>query len=259
MKRLRNKPRLGIEGLIFTFMPIPFVVGIIGLFSGNEKDFWGFVFMILIGLILFFVCLDWNRPTTSKEITKDLKFTYFVLDEITEVCFCLQEINYNSTEKEANTAKDRIFYWRDITDVVFDEYETSLIVYLQEKEQLVFPADYHGWYALIRQVPLSTYSSFDEKIVEKIYKKLESCKICGAIAVTHGTCQNCYNDSYKPAWAEEGFREIDYIKEEQLSYFATDEEGEAIDFSLEPFDQATGWELLVREEEILEYSSEFFW
>lgn len=258
MKRLRNKPRRGIEALIFTFMPIPFVVGIIGLFSGNEKDFWGFVFMILIGLILFFVCFHWNKPSSAETI-KDLKFTYFVLDEITEVCFCLREINYNSTEKEAYTTKDRIIYWREIADIAFDGYETSLIISLKDKEQLVFPADYDGWYALIRQVPLSTYANFDEKIVEKIYGKLESCKICGAIAVTHGTCQNCYNDRYRSIWAEEGIREIDYIKEEQLSYFATDEEGEAIDFSLEFFDRAIDWELLVPEEEILEYSAEFFW
>lgn len=268
MKALLKKLKSAIKELLFILIPIPFVLGIIGLFScffsGNENGLEGFVALFSIGLGLLFLNLYWNRRSSFAEPltrgSRDLKFTYFVIEEITKESFCLQQNNYDTRKEDAYTAQDRIIYWRNIEDIVFNETETELTLYLKDQTKLIFPCDYNGWYALIAQVPASNYPSFDERAVERIYKKFQACKICAAVAVVNKECQHCYNNVWEKAWeVEEGRLEADYIREEQLSHFATDEEGEAIDFSLGTFNRAPDWELLVSEEAILNYSAEFYW
>jgi hypothetical protein len=263
MKELLNKLKLGIEELAFILMPIPFLIGIIGLFScfllGNTTDLERFVFLFLIGLVFLLLRLHWNKGKIPK-LLKNIKYTTYIIDLVTEEQFCLQRTDYDAARESPYIIENRLIYWRKIKDITFDATATNLTILFKNKEELIFPKIYDGWYAFIKQVPIATYPSFDTKIVNELYKQLEACKICSAIAVADDMCYNCYNDVWgKIREEEEGISEVDYIKEEQLSYFATDEEGEAIDFSLGAFDRLADWKLLVSEEAILEYSSELFW
>ncbi len=264
MKSGLKKLKTGIEELMLIIMPIPFFVGIGGLcmslFVGNRAVLWNFALMSAIGLVLLFLWRRLYRATRLERVLKKVSYINYFIEVETEKHFCIRRTDFDAARENPYIFEDRLIYWHHVKDVTFDNTITNLRVLFKNKEELILPNTYDGWYAFIKQVPIELFPDFDTKIVDDLYKQFEACKICSAIAVLDKVCHNCYNDVWETSWSkEEGCLEIDYLKEEQLSYFATAEEGESLDFSLVAFDRFTDWELLVSEDEILKYSSEFFW
>jgi hypothetical protein len=269
MKTVLNKLKSIIENLIF-YISLFFLFGGIGgflfcLLLGNQKSLGIFVAMFVIGLVLISLFFYRFKFPSAKELQKKIKYIAYFIELENEKQFYIQRTDFDGSRKDPSIIETRRIYWHNIKDLTFDKTATSLTVLFRNKEELILPKTYDGWYAFIKQVPIETYPSFDRKVVNKLCEQFEACKICSAIAVVDKVCHYCYNDVWEDSekeeynWYEEGYEEINYLKEEQLFHFATEEKGAAIDYSVKPFDQTTDWKLLVSEEEILEYSFKNVW
>lgn len=154
--------------------------------------------------------------------------------------------------------------WTEIERVELDSDNTLTFYRRDEKPISMHPDEYVDWYELL--LLLDQYIDVPENI--NAYKKqllaeTEDCPVCGMKAMWEDTCLCCWTDKFD----EEDLGDIyeseeDYVKEEQLDLFSTDEKGEEIRLVYDEqtsFERSRFWKPSVTVEEVKEYSRELYW
>lgn len=134
----------------------------------------------------------------------------------------------------------------------------NLVIKPQRGNSITIEKEYFNWYALLKKLPSSKL--LDNQIPEflnKTYKNLTTCKICGKIALSENECLSCRSDSFSKKSKADYLTELEYIKEEQLELFCTDDEFEKVNLFLnedDGFELDKTWKPIVTEQEVTEFS-----
>jgi hypothetical protein len=151
--------------------------------------------------------------------------------------------------------KKQTINWNDVISVYLDKNKTKLIVTLKNKK-LQIPKNSINWYKLIRSIPFK-YADFDFDYVEKLFKSLTTCEICGAIANRNNECLSCGSESFDFKKHSDFKTKNEYIKENQLELFAIldrDDKFEGFYEATDGFEIDKNWRPLISETELIEYS-----
>lgn len=157
--------------------------------------------------------------------------------------------------------KIKSYQWNNFTSVKFDSTFEKVILKKQTIGKLVISKDYHNWYCFIKNVA-SQFNEFDRKYVRDFFAGLQTCQICGDIAVLESQCCSCGTDVWNEKLIEEFETKDNYIKKEQLELFATmDKDEDLADFyeKSDCFSFDETWKPVVNQDEVLRYSKETYW
>ena len=185
--------------------------------------------------------LIWTKDFISIKIIKDVNSRGFTLHQ---------------NEKETK------IYWEDIRNIELQD-DKVISVRLQNGKEIKIDNKYFRWYSLLKKIPSSKLES--DKIpdfLEKTFSKLETCKICGSIAMNKKKCLSCDSNSFNNELKEEFKNEIDYIKSEQLELFYTNDKDEKVEFygdEKDGFEKDENWKPIVTEKEVIEFSKINYW
>lgn len=129
--------------------------------------------------------------------------------ELTEI----ELIKNGFSIKKPFGSKQKLFFWKDIKDISFSKDYNEIII--QNDTVNLIKSNNIGWYELIQNIPLS-FTNFDFEYVKSFIELLESCQICGIVAVSSKKCIVCGNI----AWNNENPQnKLDFLKDKQLDFF----------------------------------------
>jgi len=158
--------------------------------------------------------------------------------------------------------KERKINWDDIKNVELQNEQVISVRLLNGKE-IKIDNEYFRWYSLLKNIPASKLkSTIIPDFLERTFKNLKTCKVCGSIAMNSQKCLSCRSEIYDQELKEESKTEIDYIKSEQLELFCTTSKHEKVDFYEEEkdgFERDKSWKPIISEEEVIEYSKKNCW
>lgn len=151
--------------------------------------------------------------------------------------------------------------WNEFKSIAFDKKKRKVICKKGLFQQIVLTDFYQGWHCFLKKVP-TRFTDFDFEYVKLFFASLLPCKTCGNIAVHQGNCCACGSEAWNTALAEDYDTEREYIKEEQLDYFATHDESDFFDgfYQHHPcfvFDNT--WAPLITDHERIEFCEEHYW
>jgi hypothetical protein len=159
----------------------------------------------------------------------------------------LTEISINEdgfSLQEPFGAEPKVFTWDFITDIYFSETKNEIIIQTLEK-QINLTNKYIGWYELIQNVP-NKFVNFDFDYVVLLLNSLQSCEICGIVAVKENECIVCENTPWNTKMDQ---NKIEYLKLMQLKLFSLRiKEGREIKSQTEPehgFKSNKDWKLYI--------------
>jgi hypothetical protein len=156
-------------------------------------------------------------------------------------------------------ARTKKYVWGDFTHAQIDDEISTLI--LKGTKKIKITSDSHQFYLLLRSLP-QDYAGLDYSKISGFFESLESCKICGSIAVQDEACLDCGCSVYDSEFDRDYASENAFIIENQLDVFCVFDENEPFhDFKQEfnGFDLDPNWKPLVAEKEVLDYSKKHFW
>ncbi|EAY26655.1 hypothetical protein [Microscilla marina] len=158
---------------------------------------------------------------------------------------------------QSSKLSEEAFAWADVKTAQLNEDKTALSIALQNGHTFTIDDDIDNWYWLLKYVP----NHFeDADYIKALFESFTACDVCGNIAVLGEECQACY----EVIWHKNSVypTKEKFIKERQLEIFGTDSPLEKIVFKVyegEAFKKNPDWQLLVTEEEILDFSQENYW
>lgn len=161
--------------------------------------------------------------------------------------------------KITNGSRQKQYLWRDIQWIKFDKKKFKLI--LKEKKRLEFDLKTGNLYYLLKNIP-SGYADFDYTFIKDFYSKLKTCEVCGTIAFSESECLSCGCTTWTTELQKGYANYEEYVKENQLDFFATMEKGEKFnDFKIadKNFEFDSTWRPIVTKKEVLEYSEKEYW
>ncbi len=153
------------------------------------------------------------------------------------------------------------FSWKEFKSISFDKTKHKVVCKRGMFQKVILPDYFEGWYCFIRKIP-NQFKDFDRQYVDTFFAGLKACKICGNYAVHNETCCNCGNEAWNSLLAEEYDHEHEYIKQEQLDFFATLDETEPFKGFYRHnacFRYNPNWLPLVNYKELVEYCEEHYW
>ena len=161
-----------------------------------------------------------------------------------------------SVKRGARTKK---YVWGDFTHVYLDDTFTKL--FLNGSKNVKISSNSLQFYLLLRSLPTG-YMGLDYSKIKDFFEHLETCKICGSIAVRDEICLDCGCSVYDSELDQDYASENEFIIDNQLNVFCVFEENEPFhDFKLEfiGFDLDPNWKPLVSKQDVLYYSKKHFW
>ena len=111
-------------------------------------------------------------------------------------------------------AKPQNIEWNQTKSIRFSNYDKVLIIKTAEKE-IILNDDQIGWYEFIQSIP-KKFNQFDFKKADAIIESLNSCEVCGIVAVRKNVCKVCESETWNQ---NTGKNKIEYLKEKQLEHF----------------------------------------
>lgn len=224
------------------------------------------VLVLFVGMALFFKYLgkNWTKSIIGGVLLFGsayyLRALYFF-----KVIFITNDINFKEEITDINNLGFVVVEDDKNTPILWDSIEfiellsdNSLEIKQFSAKPVQLTEKYSNWFTLLQQIPKSKLNS--DKIptyLENVFSRLESCPICGFIALDIDRCFNCYSDRYGKEQRDMYENKIEFIKEEQLFLFGTYEKDEPIEFYPKPIDGFKfnkDWKPLVTKKEVLEYS-----
>lgn len=153
--------------------------------------------------------------------------------------------------------RERRVYWKKVSSIHLKK-NRILLIRLKSLKEIKIDHEYYRWYALLKKISNSKLKTTEiSEFLEKTFRNLSTCKVCGSIAANHTKCLSCGSDCFNDKLGEEFENETAYIKSEQLELFCTMEREEKIDFHEEAkdgFEKDKNWKPIVTNEEVIEYS-----
>jgi hypothetical protein len=210
---------------------------------------------IVIGIIvaIWLILRIWVRYFSSLDSNSILQFVSDIDSKGFEVYKGYEAFKQNKPQK---------FLWKEIDYLKLDD-RNHLLIKPFEGKQIELREKCGGWFKLLTQIPKSKQK--DPQVSDylaEIFSKLETCKGCGRIAFKNNECLNCGIEAFDDELKQEFETEIEYIRDEQLEYFGTDDGTEKVEFYLEEnevFQLDKNWKPIVTEEEVIAYSQENYW
>ena len=210
--------------------------------------------------IIFFCCLFF----LIKIVTEYEKYKFFKKKPSIK--------DVNNLGFTINDKKDSFFYhWRSVKSIKLKTYfsdnktieKISLSFKFSDgKKKLNIDSHFTNFYYLLRNIPKG-YDLMDYDFAENLFKNLKTCPFCGLVAFYNGECLDCICDLDLYETLKEEYLNIeDYIKDEQLEIFATNDRNEKFnDFKIKSlsFEQDENWKPLVTKQQVLQYSKENCW
>ncbi len=133
--------------------------------------------------------------------------------------------------------------WIDVIRVNLIQKDSALTIVMTDgTEKELDNNNYENWINLVKALPSHIQTNNEFSVFKSAYfSNLGCCDICGKIAIKHGTCLSCANDTYEKHYNE--FYEIykngdtefenkeNYIKRNQLDWFQAFNSNGIIDFT----------------------------
>ena len=141
-----------------------------------------------------------------------------------------------------------IIKWDEVHDVKHIGLGLAVIT---ERTTVEINKDWTGWHLFLRNIPRG-YNGFNYDLTEQYFNSLLGCEVCGLMAVLNEKCQACGAHVWDEGMQEEYSSKEEYLREEQLTLFEPDEEGEKADINNESeggFLSYKDWKPLVSEED----------
>jgi len=188
----------------------------------------------------------------NKENGIEIKF----IEKINDLGFKIQK----HVLSKQNKSEEIYYLWKDIKAVTFEESIHYKLIF-SGKKNFVLDKSYRNLFALLINIPKVKLDADTKQQIDLICNSFQPCKICGAVAVYTSVCRDCGC----AVWSEnidEHNSEEEYIKTEQLEYYATMDKDEKVeDFFMESeyFEFDPNFRPSINKSEILKYSEENFW
>ena len=158
--------------------------------------------------------------------------------------------------------KKSLVYWKDVKEISLTS-NNNLSFAMNNGVKEFYSSMSVGFYKLLQNIPNNKLADDAIKTFKtETFKDLETCKICGFVALKNNTCMNCKMSSFDPNTSEDENEET-YIRNEQLDHFNTWEEHEKVNFNFIEKDSAfvrdNNWKPIVTKEEVIAFSKEHYW
>ncbi|MBN1251579.1 MAG: hypothetical protein JXR51_09170 [Bacteroidales bacterium] len=154
-----------------------------------------------------------------------------------------------------------LYKWEDIEDIYFeDENHDNLIIVDSKNVSISYPKSTINWIHFLKTVP-QNFKSLDYEHIANYLKSLKYCEICGYKAVDE-YCDVCSAETWDDKFLEDYESKEEYLKEEQLDYYAVMSIYEHVDFEQDKdlgFEKDINYKIYVSKEEILKHSAEFYY
>jgi len=250
MKIIRVPYSKNVQSILDSIITTIAVCGIVFMILAIIKLDWK---AFLIGGIITIPTSIYTWRTMTLQIliwTKDF-IQIKIIQDVNDMGFTLYH-----NEKETK------IHWEDIRNIELKD-DNFILVRLKNGKEIKIDNEYSRWYSLLKKIPSSKLES--KKIpyfLERVFSNLETCKICGSIAMNKKKCLSCGSDCFNNELKEEFKNEIDYIKSEQLELFCTDDKDEKVEFyenEKDGFERDKNWKPIVSEKEVIEFSKINYW
>lgn len=223
----------------------------------------------IIIMILSIFQLDWKTFLVSSLIT--IPTSVFLWKEMTlQILIWTKDfISINSISDIDskgftinNNQKSLRLDWDEIKYFKLDQ-NSNLLIEQNKGKQIKIEKDYFFWYALLQKTPSSKLiNSQIPDYLNRIFEDLKTCPVCGKIALGQEKCLSCKSLTFNNELKEEFANEYEYIKDEQLELFCTDDKHEIVNFYLDDddgFEIDKRWKPIISEKDVIEYSKENYW
>lgn len=203
----------------------------------------GILFMILGFLMVF-----QGYVFIPKELIKVDEYSSF--ENVTDQGFVLEQ-----------KGNDRSYDWSHLRSVKIKSLEDEVLTLVFSDYTQTDVSVLTGFYSFLKRVPSHKFmQQSDLNQRDHLFSNLSTCEVCGFIAVFEQECLNCRTSLYDPDDEDYSSKE-EYIREEQLWWFSTDEPDEQVDFFPEEdeFARDQDWSPVISKQEILAYSKKHNW
>ncbi|WP_299458792.1 hypothetical protein [uncultured Microscilla sp.] len=171
----------------------------------------------------------------------------------------IEATNYQVTYEVSNHGKisQESFQWQEVEAAHLNETKTALKIQLKTGKTFTLTDDIDNWYWLLKYMP----ARFEDAVyIKALFDSFTACEVCGCVAMLGNECQACYEE----VWQESSLypEKEGFIKERQLEIFGTSNPLERVNLDIpegKAFEKNPDWQLLVTEEEILDFSQENYW
>jgi len=279
--------------IVFFTLPLLIAVYSLNIFSAKENKKTKIKKLAIRALVILFLIIL-NFQIDEKIVRKDTALICATFGIAIVVCYLLlmqltkMRMNYqvnkilnngrrsveevNNFGFKINIKNSDVFYdWQNVKSV---KLKVSFLEKNIKKISLLFKFNngkpkieidnrFRNFYYLLKNLP-KEYKSIDNNFIENLFKNLKTCPFCGLVSYYNDRCLDCICSL--DFWTEEQKEDYptieDYIKEEQLEIFATNDKNEKFnDFKIKnlAFQQDENWKPLVSKQQVLQYSKENCW